>query len=40
MVSELALWWVEDRSLPLDEVVERAARMGEAMYLSEVEHGS
>jgi AcrR family transcriptional regulator len=40
MVGELALWWVEDRSLALDEVVARAARMGEAMYRSEVEHGS
>jgi AcrR family transcriptional regulator len=40
MVGELALWWVEDRSLGLDEVVARAARMGEAMYRSEVEHGS
>ena len=40
MVSELALWWVEDRSLALDEVVERAARMGEAMYRTEVSDGS
>ena len=40
MVSELALWWVEDRSLPLEEVVERAARMGESMYRSEVGDGS
>jgi AcrR family transcriptional regulator len=40
MVSELALWWVEDRTLPLDEVVERAVRMGEAMYRSEVSDGS
>jgi AcrR family transcriptional regulator len=40
MVSELALWWVEDRSLPLEEVVERAASMGEAMYRSEVDDGS
>jgi len=40
MVSELALWWVEDRSVPLEEVVESAARMGESMYRSEVGHGS
>jgi AcrR family transcriptional regulator len=39
MVAELALWWVEDRSLALDEVVRRAARMGEAMYRTEVEDG-
>jgi AcrR family transcriptional regulator len=40
MVSELALWWVEDRSLELDQVVASAARMGESMYRAEVADGS
>lgn len=39
MVSQLALWWVEDRGLAKREIVERAARMARAIYMTEATHG-
>src|SRR5437588_4854052 len=40
MVGELALWWLESRKYDRGQMVARAARMGRAIYLSEVEHGT
>jgi AcrR family transcriptional regulator len=40
MVGELALWWLETRTYDRDRMVAQAARMGRAIYLSEVEDGS
>ena len=37
MVGELALWWVESRKYERGEMVAQAARMGRAIYMSEVE---
>jgi AcrR family transcriptional regulator len=39
MANQLALWWADGRPVPKPEIVERAARMAEAVYNSEVEHG-
>ncbi len=39
MITELGLWWVEDRRLSKSEVVNHAARMGRAIYMSEVANG-
>jgi AcrR family transcriptional regulator len=39
MVGELALWWVESRKYERSQMVDQAARMGRAIYMSEVEHG-
>jgi AcrR family transcriptional regulator len=39
MVTELGLWWVEDRPRSKSEMVIHAARMGRAIYLSEVGDG-
>ncbi len=36
MVTELGLWWIDDRSLGRQEIVAHAARMGRAIYESEV----
>ncbi len=36
MVTELGLWWIEDRHLERAEIVEHAARMGRAAYETEV----
>jgi AcrR family transcriptional regulator len=40
MVSELALWWVEDRTRGKEEMVGHAARMARGLLLSEVADGS
>ena len=40
MVGELALWWVEQRKYDRGQMVAQAARMGCAIYLSEVGDGS
>jgi len=40
MVGELALWWLESRTYDRDHMVAQAARMGRAIYLSEVGDGS
>ncbi|HEX6548703.1 MAG TPA: TetR/AcrR family transcriptional regulator [Candidatus Dormibacteraeota bacterium] len=40
MVTELALWWVESGRLDRRQIVEHAARMGRAIYESEVGDGS
>lgn len=41
MVSELALWWVEEpRQMARTEIVDRAARMGAAIFTSEVGNGA
>ena len=39
MVTELGLWWVEDRRRSKADMVDHAARMGRAIYLSEVGDG-
>jgi len=39
MVGELALWWLETRTYDRDLMVARAARMGRAIYVSEVGDG-
>ena len=39
MVSELALWWVEERRQTRAEIVEQAVSMARAMHASEVSHG-
>jgi AcrR family transcriptional regulator len=39
MVTELGLWWVEDRRRSKSEMVIHAARMGRAIYVSEVGDG-
>lgn len=39
MITELGLWWVEDRRISKPEVVNHAARMGRAIYMSEVADG-
>jgi len=39
MVTELGLWWVEDRRMTRSDIVTHAARMGRAIYMSEVEDG-
>ncbi len=36
MVTELGLWWIEDRLLERAEIVQHAARMGRAAYETEV----
>ena len=36
MVTELGLWWVEDRGRSKPDLVAHAGRMGRAIYLSEV----
>jgi hypothetical protein len=36
MVTELGLWWIEDRRLERAEIVQHAARMGRAAYETEV----
>lgn len=36
MVTELGLWWVEDRERPKSDLVAHAGRIGRAIYLSEV----
>jgi AcrR family transcriptional regulator len=36
MVTELGLWWIEDRRLDRAEIVQHAARMGRAAYETEV----
>jgi AcrR family transcriptional regulator len=36
MVTELGLWWIDDRRLERMQIVEHAARMGRAIYRSEV----
>lgn len=40
MVGELALWWLETGSYDRDQMVAQAARMGRAIYVSEVGDGS
>jgi AcrR family transcriptional regulator len=40
MVGELALWWLESRKYDRGQMVGRAARMGRAIYISEVGDGS
>ena len=37
MTTELALWWVDDRSLTKQDVAARAAAMARAAYLSQTE---
>lgn len=39
MVGELALWWIESRKYERSQMVAQAARMGRAIYMSEVEDG-
>lgn len=39
MITELGLWWVEERRGSKPEIVSHAARMGRAIYLSEVTDG-
>lgn len=36
MVTELGLWWIDDRRLDRRQIVEHAARMSRAIYRSEV----
>lgn len=40
MVTELGLWWIEDRTRSKADIVAHAARMGRAIYMSEVEDGN
>ena len=40
MVGELALWWLETKTYDRDQMVAQAARMGRAIYSSEVGDGS
>jgi len=40
MVGELALWWLDARKYNRGQMVAQAARMGRAIYLSEVGDGS
>jgi AcrR family transcriptional regulator len=37
MLSELALWWLEEATLPKQEIIERAERMARAVCSVEVE---
>lgn len=39
MVSQLALWWLDDRRLEKDDLVQRAVRMARAIYLTEASNG-
>ena len=40
MVSELALWWVEEGRVGRTEIVDQAVSMARAMHESEARHGS